>query len=61
MWNEIYTFGIVTANPAKLKSLLFTDDQAILRNSEDYLQRGTYLIKTWGKNMGCKIQVGGKK
>jgi hypothetical protein len=38
-WNEKYTTGIKISNYTKLNTILFADDQVVIANSEDTLQR----------------------
>jgi hypothetical protein len=44
-WNKIYNKGIRIQNNTKLDTLLYADDQIIISNSEDNLQRGVIYAK----------------
>ena len=35
-WNQIYMNGITLSNTAKIKSLIFAEDQVIKDDAEDY-------------------------
>jgi hypothetical protein len=41
---EKYTTGIKISNYTKLNTILFTDHQVVIANSEDNLQRGLYAL-----------------
>jgi hypothetical protein len=57
-WNQIYTKGINIQNNAKLNTILFADDQVIIANSEDNLQRGVFTLNNtlnrFGMTISCK-------
>jgi hypothetical protein len=38
-WNQIYTRGITLSTGTKINTPLFADDQGIIADSEDNLQR----------------------
>jgi hypothetical protein len=59
-WNQIYTKGINVQNNNKLNTILFADDQVIIANSEDNLQRGVLTLNRFGMTVSCKkIQSNG--
>jgi phosphate-selective porin len=43
-WNKVYNEGIRIQNNTKLNTLLYADDQIIISNSEDNLQRGVHML-----------------
>jgi hypothetical protein len=57
-WNQIYTKGINVQNSTKLNTILFADDQVIIANSEDNLQRGVFTLNNtlnrFGTTVSCK-------
>jgi hypothetical protein len=57
-WNQIYTKGINVQNNTKLNTILFVDDQVIIANSEDNLQRGVFTLNNtlnrFGMTISCK-------
>jgi hypothetical protein len=44
-WNQIYTKGITLSTTTKINTLLFADDQVIIADSEDNLQRGVFKLQ----------------
>ena len=56
-WNQMYTSCITVTNSNKLNSLLYADDQVILGNSGEYLQRRIYTWKNVVQNITVEISV----
>jgi len=53
--NQIYTKGIASSTGTKINILLFADDQVIMADSEDNLQRGVFTLQDVAQNFGVKI------
>jgi hypothetical protein len=60
-WNKIYNKGIRIQNNTKLNTLLYADDQIIISNSEDNLQRGVYMLNNILKDFKMKISCSKSK
>jgi len=45
-WNQLYTKGITLSPSTKTNTLLFADDQVLVVNSGDNLQRGVFTLPT---------------
>lgn len=56
-WNQIYTSGIKITSALTLNTLLYADDQVIISNSEDNLQRGLYTLNKILKDFGMEISA----
>ncbi|KAJ4427887.1 hypothetical protein ANN_23895 [Periplaneta americana] len=56
-WNQIYTSGIKITSALTLNTLLYADDQVIISNSEDNLQRGLYTLNEILKDFGMEISA----
>jgi hypothetical protein len=54
-WNEKYTTGIKISNDTKLNTILFADDQVVITNSEDNLQRGLRALHQAVQTFGMEI------
>jgi hypothetical protein len=54
-WNEKYTTGIKISNDTKLNTILFADDQFVIANSEDNLQRGLHALHQTVQTFGTEI------
>jgi hypothetical protein len=54
-YNEKYTTGIKMSNDTKLNTILFADDQVVIANSEDNLQRGLHALHQTVQAFGMKI------
>jgi len=55
IWNQIYTKGITLPVSTKNKTQPFADDQVIIADSEDNLQRGIFTLRNIAKNFGMQI------
>jgi hypothetical protein len=53
-WNPINTKGI-TLSTGKINTLCFADDQVIIADSDDNLQRGVLTLQNRAKNFGMGI------
>jgi len=53
--NQIYTKGTASSTDTKISILLFADDQVILTDSEDNLQRGVFTLQNVAQNFEVKI------
>jgi hypothetical protein len=53
-WNEKYTTGIKISNDTKLNTILFAEDQVVIANSEDNLQRGLHALHETVQSFGMK-------
>ena len=56
IWNQIYTKGIILPASAKIKTQLFADDQIIIDDSEDNLQRGVFTLRNTAKSLEFKYE-----
>jgi hypothetical protein len=54
-WNQIYIKVIILSTSTKLNTPLFTDEQVIIANSEDKLQKGIFTLQNTAKNLEIKI------
>jgi hypothetical protein len=54
-WNEKYITGIKMSNDTKLNTILFADDQVVIANSDDNLQRGLHALHQTVQAFGMKI------
>jgi hypothetical protein len=54
-WNEKYSTGIKMSNDTKLNTILFADDQVVIANSEDNLQRVFHALHQTVRTFGVKI------
>jgi hypothetical protein len=54
-WNQIYTKGIAFSTTTKINTLLFADDQVIIADLEDNLQRGVFTVQNIAKKLGMEI------
>jgi hypothetical protein len=53
--NQIYKNGTTLSTSIKTNNLLFADDQVIIADSEDNLQRGVFTLQnTANKILECK-------
>jgi hypothetical protein len=43
------------SNDTKLNTIIFTDDQVVITNSEDNLQRGLHALHQTAQTFGLKI------
>jgi hypothetical protein len=43
-WSQTYTKGITLSTSTKIRTTLFADDQLIIADSEDNLQRGLFTL-----------------
>jgi len=53
--NHIYKNGTTLSTSRKINNLLFADDQVILADSEDNLQRGVFTLQNKVKKNGMEI------
>jgi hypothetical protein len=60
-WNKIYNEEIIIQNNTKLNTLLYANDQIIISNSEDNLQRGVHMLNNILKDFEIKIPCGKSK
>jgi hypothetical protein len=56
IWNQIYTKGITLPASTKIQTQHFADDQVIIADSEDNLQRGVFTLQNTAKTLGCKYK-----
>jgi hypothetical protein len=54
-WNHIYTKGITLSTSTKINTLPFADDQVILADSGDDLERGVLTLPSIANNFGMEI------
>jgi len=52
---QIYTKGTASSTSTKINILFFADDQVIITDSEDNLQRGVVTLQNVAKNFGVEI------
>jgi hypothetical protein len=45
-WSQTYSKGITLPTSKKIITTLFANDQLIIGDSEDYLQRGVFTLTT---------------
>jgi hypothetical protein len=60
-WNKKYNEGIRIQNNTKLNILLYANNQIIISNSEDNLQRGVYMLNNILKYFKMKISCSKSK
>jgi hypothetical protein len=53
--SSCYTTGIKISNDTKLNTILFADDQVVIANSEDNLQRGLHSLHQTVQTFGMRI------
>jgi len=56
-WKHKVDAGIMLKRNLWLKTLLFTDDQVIIQDSEDKLQKSVYILNQTGKDYNLKIST----
>jgi len=59
-WKRIYTQDITFSPSKEIKTLLFADDQVIIVESDDKLQRGIFILqniakKVWNGNVNREV------
>jgi hypothetical protein len=54
-WNQIYTKGITLSNTTKINTLLFADDQVIIADSDDNLQKAVFTLHNLAQDFGMEI------
>ena len=55
-WNQIYTKDIASWTSTKTNILLFADDQVLIADSEDNLQREVLTLQNVARNFGVEIR-----
>ena len=56
-WNKKYPLGITISGNTKLNTLLFADDQIIISNSEDNLQKAVFALQKVAQEYGMQISL----
>jgi hypothetical protein len=56
-WKHRVDAGIMLKNNLYLNTLLFADDQAIIQDSEDKLQKSVYILNQLSKDYNLKIST----
>ena len=54
-WNKVYTKFSTLSTYTKIRTLPFTDDQVIIADSEDNLQKGVLTSQNIAKNFGMEM------
>jgi len=56
-WNQIYTKGITLSTSTKTNTLLYADNQVIIADSADNLQREIITLQNIAKHFGMEKKI----